>query len=1151
MKRRILAALLALLMMLALLPAQSLAADTGFQTEAVPDADYDGIPDEFDPAPNENSFSGNYKSGDFNASIAYTMDYREFFEDNTVYNKNIAGCSTWASQFTYENEDNGTVYTPSVPLRDADGSSISKIYHVDQLMRAHGMENVIDYKVNEGYFDQDISMSAYSDDDIAEAFYGHHKVSWQGQTIEVIAVFVRGTNKSVQEWSSNFNVGNLARFGQEYDAAEGKLRFPNGDWTRKSNHRGFDVTANRFRKALKDYMGKFVDPEATPVFWLSGHSRGGSITNIMASDLVDQGEKVFAYTFASPNTTANTEASAVRYDCIFNLVNGDDFVPRLPMPEWGFTRYGRTATLFASTASSAQRSALLGNTSYNYKSDSDLKDLCGKFVKMTVNNAGGNDGWRDVNVYHCGHQHADEQSGEYRTGCIRTRQWSELIGWGESMFTGWSQRVQRYAYWSSADNGICETPAYAMQVLAELMGNLSLSGGWDYLTTNKLADRYDFGKTSLINYATGIIDPHYMENYYLIQKLIEAQNDPDAAYTNEASLYTDDQHRPVHEHSYTVHPYDDHQPSCTEPGLGWKECKCSEINADWYDDVVRDVEIPALGHDLHCEYLGAGTHAVHCSRCETGFPNEPCIYENNVCIACGHVKAASRLVTVYVVDELDGQSLYAWAWGDAGNLDAAWPGHALTAIGNDKNGHPFYSIELDLADYDKLILNRNGQPQTGELDIAAAAGQNDYVIYYIYGVSGNDLSSSQGTDIWPAPGTVTEPSCTECGYTVYTGMFTGEIQKTDETAPLGHLPGEPVQENYVESGVDADGGYDTVVYCQRCSAELSREHTVLPAYGLGDPIPDETIKIYPSITIGIAFYMNFSVRKDAVDQYDHWYIEVSKLNADGTVSKTTRFGEGQEGAVEDGMIYNVRYNDISAKEMGVRFRVTVHAFEANGQEHYSSTLVGGAEENTVRDYLITELLKEDNEDAVRTLAADLLNYGAAAQKYFQYDDENLVNMNLSDIAQTAMTQFATADEAPANLKNSANGPNVYGSVSVKNRVILGLAVRNIGTAEHVQIRIKRQDGTVKDTIDAERRGEVWTAYYDSLEAEDMRVAYDFIALADEIETGTALTWSVEGYVYAARQNEDTTEVELALYNALLIYTDSAQRAMTNNSRESS
>ncbi|MBR4655571.1 MAG: hypothetical protein IKO68_03110 [Oscillospiraceae bacterium] len=102
MKRRILAALLALLMMLALLPAQSLAADTGFQTEAVPDADYDGIPDEFDPAPNENSFSGNYKSGDFNASIAYTMDYREFFEDNTVYNKNIAGCSTWASQFTYE-----------------------------------------------------------------------------------------------------------------------------------------------------------------------------------------------------------------------------------------------------------------------------------------------------------------------------------------------------------------------------------------------------------------------------------------------------------------------------------------------------------------------------------------------------------------------------------------------------------------------------------------------------------------------------------------------------------------------------------------------------------------------------------------------------------------------------------------------------------------------------------------------------------------------------------------------------------------------------------------------------------------------------------------------------------------------------------------
>ena len=188
-----------------------------------------------------------------------------------------------------------------------------------------------------------------------------------------------------------------------------------------------------------------------------------------------------------------------------------------------------------------------------------------------------------------------------------------------------------------------------------------------------------------------------------------------------------------------------------------------------------------------------------------------------------NLKDGSKIVSVYVVDELNGESLYAWAWGEAGNLDAAWPGHALTAEGTDKGGHPYYKIELDVADYDKIIFNRNEQPQTGTLNVAADAGENNYVVYYIYGVNGNDLQASQGTDIWPAPGVVTEPTCTEGGYTTYTGMFTGETRVENETPALGHNPGEPVQENVVPATCSAEGSYDEVVYCQRCGEELSRE----------------------------------------------------------------------------------------------------------------------------------------------------------------------------------------------------------------------------------------------------------------------------------------------------------------------------------------
>ena len=97
MKKRILALLLSLLLLCAL-PVQALAANMDLTAETVADADYDGIPDTYDSAPNSNSFSGTYKSGDFNAAISYTMDYRNFFGDNTVYNQDIADFSTWAAQ---------------------------------------------------------------------------------------------------------------------------------------------------------------------------------------------------------------------------------------------------------------------------------------------------------------------------------------------------------------------------------------------------------------------------------------------------------------------------------------------------------------------------------------------------------------------------------------------------------------------------------------------------------------------------------------------------------------------------------------------------------------------------------------------------------------------------------------------------------------------------------------------------------------------------------------------------------------------------------------------------------------------------------------------------------------------------------------------
>ena len=552
------------------------------------------------------------------------------------------------------------------------------------------------------------------------------------------------------------------------------------------------------------------------------------------------------------------------------------------------------------------------------------------------------------------------------------------------------------------------------------------------------------------------------------------------------------------------------------------------------------------------------------------------------------LKAGSKPVSVYVVDELDGASVYAWAWGSAGNLDAQWPGHALTAEGTEKSGHSYYKIDLDLVDYDKIIFNRNGQPQTATLNVAADAGDNDYVVYYIYGESGNDLQTSQGTDIWPAPGVVTEPTCTEPGYTTYTGMFTELTVTGNETPALGHaplaavaennvepsctaagsydsvvycercnaelsretvtvaaldhLPGEAVQENYVEPTATEYGGYDTVVYCQRCNAELSREHTVLEPTGTPEPELNEDLSFYTSISIGVEIKTTFTIRQNVLNGYASWYLEVSKLDDQGEPTETKRFGEGQEGAVTNvnNVAWRAVYTDITAKEMGVTFAATLHVFDANGQEYYSNTVT-----NTVKDYIVGELVKTDNENAVRTLCADMLNYGAAAQNYFVYDTDNLVNENLSAAAAAALDQFETKTEAPATLVNGSNGPNLYGSVSIKNRVVLSITARNLGAEGTVQIQVKKQGSNeVKEILETTKVGSVYSAKFSNVEANEMRDMFEFTALVDGVETGTPLLWSVDGYVRAARLNTDTSAEELALLNALLIYTDSAAAVMS-------
>ena len=86
-------------------------------------------------------------------------------------------------------------------------------------------------------------------------------------------------------------------------------------------------------------------------------------------------------------------------------------------------------------------------------------------------------------------------------------------------------------------------------------------------------------------------------------------------------------------------------------------------------------------------------------------------------------------------------------------------------------------------------------------------------------------------DISADSGIVTEPACTEGGYTTYVCQGCGEDVVGNFTEATGHTPGEAVEENRVEPTCTEKGSYDSVVYCEVCGEEVSREPFEIDALG--------------------------------------------------------------------------------------------------------------------------------------------------------------------------------------------------------------------------------------------------------------------------------------------------------------------------------
>ena len=323
------------------------------------------------------------------------------------------------------------------------------------------------------------------------------------------------------------------------------------------------VTANSVRDNNDDNI---IDGGV--YYWVTGHSMGAGVANLVAASLVSSekipeisgiggnSDNVYCYTFAAPNTFYKTdnryirdshaipgknvtgdyrEPKGVKYRCIFNIVNDDDFVPKLPMEDCNWTKYGRDAVLSINNLIHTKNALKL--LTYNYKRRHEFDEYL--MTSLITNNErflysiyrGNKDAVEDIikefsNIYINDKKNMRNDTYKHNSNYV----YYENVSFDSIVrrIAGYNKYAQPYLKIESDGHRIklVQMPAYFMQVVAGGMHSNNNDGetrvspllNKAQIKYTQLAKRYEAARDKLVKNKDNIESPHYLESYYNLIK---------------------------------------------------------------------------------------------------------------------------------------------------------------------------------------------------------------------------------------------------------------------------------------------------------------------------------------------------------------------------------------------------------------------------------------------------------------------------------------------------------------------------------------------------------------------------------------------------------------------------------------------------------
>ena len=284
--------------------------------------------------------------------------------------------------------------------------------------------------------------------------------------------------------------------------------------------------------------------------------------------------------------------------------------------------------------------------------------------------------------------------------------------------------------------------------------------------------------------------------------------------------------------------------------------------------------------------------------------------------------------------------------------------------------------------------------------------------------------------------------------------------------------------------------------------------------------------------------INYKMKPEQLDGtgYSNPYVVFTFCGSTVTVKDYTVDGNGR---------YSFKFSDIAPRMMNDVLTATLYA------TYEGEVVACQTRSYSVKEYCYNMLSKcgvggaYEHNTEFKTLLVDLLNYGAAAQVYANYQTETLVNADLT----AEQKSWATADAPALSTVQSTKyhvieNPTVTwkgGGLLLEDSVTMRFRITSTGAIENLKVKITTDANPEGWTISASEfvAADVggYYIYFDGLMARQMRETV-YVAVYDgSVAVSNTMTYSIESYAYSKRNDSNTALTDLLV--AMMKYGDAA------------